>query len=546
MANRRKRIYQGALPTARRAVLYARYSDEQQRDSWSIDAQVAELRAYCARMGWTVCDEICIDEAITGKTEDRPGLARAMALIREGKANVLVVHKLDRFFRNMAKTFEYVAELEEYGAGLVCTQQPIDTTNPVSGKIVLAVMAALAEIFLDNLAEEVSKGKRARAAAGLPNGDLPYGYCMPPLHSSNPMARRVPQILAEEAAAVRLAYELYATGQYGDAKIAHALNDRGYRIRSKRHPDGWRFTKDTVSAMLMNCFYAGWVVQPTDEATTWANRSKVAPRVRGQHQPIISQELYDQVQVVRARRAPKEPSGVGRRGGARRQRHAAYIAAGLVRCHICGMRLRAQGGARRRPHYRCSWHERGGECATRRKSVDAAYIDGILGSTIADLRLRPEWRQEVLDALDANAEDAARLMSERTAILRRMERIKALLIDGDLTQQEYRSEKMRLDAELARLAPPPERVNAEQAAALLDNLAAVWEQARDEERKALAAQVIDAVYCDPDRPGDVFIVLAEGLHPVWEALPRCTTWVTDGPRPPVFYHVSKEAARLAA
>jgi hypothetical protein len=245
-----------------------------------------------------------------------------------------------------------------------------------------------------------------------------------------PDAKRVPQIVAEEAVAVRLAYELYATGHYGDAKIAHALNDRGYRIRSKWHPDGWRFTKDTVSAMLMNCFYAGWVVQPTDEVTSWANRSKVAPKVRGQHELIISQDLYDQVQAVRARRAPKEPNGVGRRGGARRQRHAAYVAAGLVRCHVCGMRLRAQGGAGRKPPYRCSGHERGGECATRRKSVDGAYIDGVLGSAMADLHLRPEWRQEVLAELDANTEDATRLAAERSAILRKQERIKALLIDA--------------------------------------------------------------------------------------------------------------------
>ena len=64
MAARRKRAPYN--PTAeRRAVLYARYSSDMQRDSWSIDAQVSDLRTHCQRMGWTVLDDVCIDEAIT-------------------------------------------------------------------------------------------------------------------------------------------------------------------------------------------------------------------------------------------------------------------------------------------------------------------------------------------------------------------------------------------------------------------------------------------------------------------------------------------------
>jgi hypothetical protein len=88
-------------------------------------------------------------------------------------------------------------------------------------------------------------------------------------------------------------------------------------------------------------------------------------------------------------------------------------------------------------------------------------------------------------------------------------------------------------------------VNLEQAEALLDKLAALWEGAGDDDRKTLAAQVISAVYCDPDHPQDVYLVLAEGLHPLWEALPRCTTWVTDGTRFDVRYHPRAED-RLAS
>ena len=170
--------YGGMPPETRRAVLYVRYSSDMQRESWSVDAQLADLRRYCAQHGWEVVGEF-IDAAKSGKNDQRPKFQQALATIRDGPATVMVVHKLDRFSRNMEDTFRLVNEFEQAGAGLVCTQQGIDTTNPITGKIVLAVLAALAEAYLDNLSEETAKGKRARAEADLPNGHLSFGYANP-------------------------------------------------------------------------------------------------------------------------------------------------------------------------------------------------------------------------------------------------------------------------------------------------------------------------------------------------------------------------------
>jgi site-specific DNA recombinase len=515
-------------------VLYARYSDEQQRDSWSIEAQVNDLRAYCERLGWAVYEEVCVDEAITGKTEDRPGLLRAMALIREGRANVLVVHKLDRFFRNMAKTFEYVAELEEYGAGLVCTQQPIDTTNPVSGKIVLAVMAALAEIYLDNLSEEVSKGKRARAAAGLPNGDLPYGYVVSrAAESRGANNRAVAEIVPEEAAAVHQAFEWYATGQIGEAAIAHRLNDHGYRMRSKRQRTGGVFTRDTVRSMLHNPFYAGWVLQPSEEPRSWAERALSAARERGMHQPIIAQELYDRVQRVRTERWGTHPTGKGHRAAAPKRFHAPYLAAGLVRCRHCGQRLHGQRSGAGKPSYFCTWAHRGGSCTTKRKSARAAWVDEVLGAAVGGLALPDDWRQRVLAGVETGEAVARQRESERTALERKLERLKTLLIDGDLPQREYRAERARVEQELACIAPPAAGTDHERAAALVADLGRLWEEANTEQRRELAGRAFEAVYLGLDNPGGgLQCVLREPLLPLRSLMSGCRR-VIDGLR----YHL---------
>jgi site-specific DNA recombinase len=102
-------------------VLYIRYSSEMQKESWSLEAQVNELRAYCDRQGWDVVD-VCKDEAISGSKVDRPGFQRALALVRDARANSIIVHKLDRFFRGVEETFRYIDDLEQHGAGLVCIQ----------------------------------------------------------------------------------------------------------------------------------------------------------------------------------------------------------------------------------------------------------------------------------------------------------------------------------------------------------------------------------------------------------------------------------------
>ena len=530
MATRRKRITYS--PTMeRRAVLYARYSSTLQADSWSIEAQLADLRSYCDRMGWTVLADVCLDEAISGSTTERPGLERAMGLIREGKANVLVVHKLDRFFRDMARTFEYVRELEDHGAGLVCTQQPIDTTNPVSGKIVLAVMAALAEIYLDNLSEETAKGKKARAAAGLPNGNLPYGYKLTePKSERGASNRAIAVIVPEEAEAVHQAFTWYCSGTLGDAQVARMLNDAGYSMRSRVHPVGYPFTKDTITPLLQNVFYAGWVVQPASDAVSSRfDRASKAPRVEGQHEAIISQEVLDRALDVRSRRRGRMEGRITHpRAGGRKAHHAAYLAAGLVRCAVCGHPLWAQGAEGRTPHYRCTWSLRGGKCATKRKSISASLLDEVLGAAISALSLTPDWREQVIAAADSLGEDESRLAARRLSIEQRLIRLRRLLIEGLIDGDEYRTERAALEADLATAAPSTGSLKLEQAAKLATNLSGLWNDANPEERKQLAAQTVTAMYCDTDHPEKMALQLDPVLHPVWDGLPHCTTWVTDG------------------
>jgi site-specific DNA recombinase len=83
-----------------------------------------------------------------------------------GLLDVVVVHKLDRFARNLRVTLETLERLDRAGAGFVSISESMDFTTPI-GKVILATLAAFAQYYSDNLSWETKKGKAERKAQGL-------------------------------------------------------------------------------------------------------------------------------------------------------------------------------------------------------------------------------------------------------------------------------------------------------------------------------------------------------------------------------------------
>ena len=81
-----------------KAAIYARFSSDKQSDS-SITAQLRACQAYCSTHGYRVYQEY-IDEAISGRSDERPAFQRMIADARSRSFDVLVCHKIDRFSRD--------------------------------------------------------------------------------------------------------------------------------------------------------------------------------------------------------------------------------------------------------------------------------------------------------------------------------------------------------------------------------------------------------------------------------------------------------------
>jgi DNA invertase Pin-like site-specific DNA recombinase len=137
---------------------YARVSTAEQDTALQTDA----LRtAGCERI---------FEDTVSGSKADRPGLAEALAYLREG--DVLAVWRLDRLGRSLPHLIETIAALEARGVGFRSLTEAIDTTTP-GGRLIFHVFGALGQFERDLIRERTKAGLASAAARGRKGGRKP-------------------------------------------------------------------------------------------------------------------------------------------------------------------------------------------------------------------------------------------------------------------------------------------------------------------------------------------------------------------------------------
>lgn len=453
-------------------------SSEEQVDGFSLDAQRRLLQEHCAAKGWPVVEEYA-DEGKSARgdaIEKRPAFKRMMEDAEDGRLDVVVVHKIDRFSRNIRVTFECLELLARRNVGFVAVAQPdLDYTRP-EGRLFMGMMATLAQYYSDNLSQETKKGKAERKAQGLYNGHIPFGMTKGP--------DGVPVANPETIAGLRLAFDLAAEGR-SDRDIAQALNERGYRTTGARGRPNL-FGRDTVGPMLQNRFYLGLLpgAQPGET-------------VPGQHDAVLDRDLFDGAREQRERRATAGRSTI-------RQDRQVYSLSGLGVCARCGGKLTALG-RRGKPRLYCSSRRQTGRCDSR--SVLLAVHEAQVAQHLATFTIPPDYRERLrlvvsseADAKQAYVETAVR----RARLERQLARLKDLYLLGDLAKPAYLAERDRVRRDLAALAglaatAADERERLRGLADLIADVAKGWELATQEQRNRLARLLFEEVVIDNEK-----------------------------------------------
>jgi DNA invertase Pin-like site-specific DNA recombinase len=127
--------------------------------------QLRELREYVTRRGWSPAAEYI--DTISGAKASRPALDRLMTAAARREFDCVLVWKLDRFGRSVLHLSNGLAALTSYGVRFIAVTQAIDTdaSNPTS-RLMLAILAGVAEFERELLKERTLAGVRAAQAAG--------------------------------------------------------------------------------------------------------------------------------------------------------------------------------------------------------------------------------------------------------------------------------------------------------------------------------------------------------------------------------------------
>ena len=160
-----------------KCVLYPRVSTEMQIDGYSLDGQKSSLNRFANREEMIVVD-IYEDAGKSGKSiEGRPAFKKMLSDIENGlQVDYVLVYKLSRFGRNASDILNSLELIQSYGINLICIEEGIDSSQ-TSGKLLISVLSAVAEIERENIIEQTMNGRKEKARQGGWNGGFaPYGY----------------------------------------------------------------------------------------------------------------------------------------------------------------------------------------------------------------------------------------------------------------------------------------------------------------------------------------------------------------------------------
>ena len=153
--------------------IYTRVSTAMQVEGYSLDAQRDKLRKYAEFQNYIIAGEYS-DEWKSGKNiSGRPEFQQMLTDIENGKDNIsyVLVFKLSRFGRNAADALNTLQLMQDYGVNLISVEDEINSSNE-SGKLMISVLSAVAEIERENILVQTMEGRKQKAREGKGNGAL--------------------------------------------------------------------------------------------------------------------------------------------------------------------------------------------------------------------------------------------------------------------------------------------------------------------------------------------------------------------------------------
>ena len=276
-----------------RYVLYARKSTESdEKQALSIESQVKEMLTIADRDGLTVVD-IRRESHSAKESGQRPVFKELLEDVRRGRYTGILTWAPDRLSRNAGDLGSVVDLMDENKLIEIRTYGQHFKNSP-NEKFLLMILCSQAKLENDNKSINVKRGLRTRCEMGLRPGPAVVGYL-----NEKRMDKKCEVIIdTERAPIVKQMFEKVAYEQWSGRKVFHWLK---FELNFKTRNGNKGLTLSNIYLILQNPIYYGVFEYPKKSGNFYT----------GKHEPIISKELFDQVQgqvksqVLRAQE-PKE------------------------------------------------------------------------------------------------------------------------------------------------------------------------------------------------------------------------------------------------
>ncbi len=408
-----------------RAAAYIRVSTDDQTE-YSPDAQKKALQRYAKANNMTLLnDYIYVDEGISGrKAEKRPAFMRMIAdAKRKNKPfDVILVHKFDRFARNREDSVVYKSLLrKQCGVKVISITENIEDDR--IGILIEPMLEALAEYYSVNLSEEVKKGMTEKATRGEYQTTAAYGY---------KWINGTLTIDEKEAEHIRYIYDRFLAG-IPQMQIARNLTELGARTHR-----GNTFENRSIEYILNNPLYCGYTRwTPTGKTVGKRNyNSSDTLTVKGVHQPIISEDIYNKTQeklaLIKATKTRKS----------RPATEYKHYLSGIVRCSACGASLAYTGKSN---SLQC-WKYNHAQCKVSH-NIQVSKVEQAIEYELKTIINSSDLSEYVanISCISASADELNILTSKLAMQNKRLARLKSAYLDGVFDLIEFKKEKEQIE-----------------------------------------------------------------------------------------------------
>jgi len=432
----------------------------------SLQDQRSAIEAYAVKNNMNIVE--WFEERVTAAKSGRPLFTNMMKRLRKKEVGAVIIHKIDRSARNL-RDWADLGDLNDAGVEFHFAVECLDLTSR-GGRLAADIQAVVAADYIRNLSFEAHKGFYGRLKQGFLPLPAPIGY----LDNGGGKNKTIDP---QRGPIIKRAFKMYASGEYSLRTLRKEVG-----LTNKK---GGLVSKNGWSKILNNSFYYGLIeIRKTGEV------------FKGSHVPLISKDLFDQVQQVLKGKSVKRDT-----------KHD-FLFAKIFTCMNCNRTLTGER-QKGRVYYRC--HKR--DCPTksyREDRLNDAVIELLHGCVLRkDVSpylklLMNKYRDATINA-DTDCENGLRLSIDN--ISAKLTRLTDAYLEGLIDEKELKSkranytiEKENLESQLAQIQREPQfhSYNLSKMFELAETLVQTYQTSENTQKRKLLKRVSSNFLVTPE------------------------------------------------